>query len=58
MCIIHPNLPTEVVSWLLDERMYAPTSLFMMFAKFALVVVETREDLSFAYARTLEVCVQ
>jgi len=38
--------------------MYAPTSLFMMFAKFALVVVETREDLSFAYARTLEVCVQ
>ncbi|RPB27512.1 hypothetical protein L211DRAFT_551271 [Terfezia boudieri ATCC MYA-4762] len=39
MCIIRPNLPTEVVSWLLDE-----------------LVVETREDLSFSYARTLEAC--
>ncbi|KAF8428282.1 hypothetical protein EV426DRAFT_335885 [Tirmania nivea] len=39
MCIIRPSLPTEVVSWLLDE-----------------LVVETREDLSFAYARTLEAC--
>ncbi|KAF8431401.1 hypothetical protein BGX38DRAFT_1146636 [Terfezia claveryi] len=56
MCIIRPNLSTEVVSWLLDERMYALTHFFLSFAKFVIVVVETREDLSFSYARTLEAC--
>lgn len=57
MVVIRPSLPDEVVLWMLDECMYSYILRTSYLLTWYLVVLETREDLSFAYFRALEVLI-